>query len=89
MHVPVDAYHPHGDPLTITVSSSNPAAITAEVLTGNSSARIETNFGPMVFELFDSEGGRAASRFKQLAQQGFYNSNGTSNMTFHRSSRIL
>ncbi len=84
IHVPVDAYHPHGDPLTITVSSSNPAAITAEVLTGNSSARIETNFGPMVFELFDSEGGRAASRFKQLAQQGFYNSNGTSNMTFHR-----
>jgi large repetitive protein len=83
-HVPIDAYSPQGEPLTITVSSSNPSAITAEVLSGNSSARFETNFGPMIFELFDTEGGRAASRFKQLAQQGFYNSNGTTNMTFHR-----
>jgi cyclophilin family peptidyl-prolyl cis-trans isomerase len=84
LHIPVDGYDPHGGPLTITVSSSNPAAVTAELLTGNSSARFDTNFGPMIFELFDVEGGRAADRFKQLVQQGFYNSNGTTNMTFHR-----
>jgi cyclophilin family peptidyl-prolyl cis-trans isomerase len=84
LHIPVDAYDPNGNPLTISVVSSNPAAVAAEVLTGNSSARFETNFGPMVFELFDVEGGRAASRFKELAQQGFYNTTGGANMTFHR-----
>ena len=84
LHIPIDAYHPHGSPLTITVSSSNPAAVTAEVLNGNSSARIDTNFGNMVFELFDTEGGRAADRFKQLAQAGFYNTAGSSQMIFHR-----
>ncbi|MFK5284219.1 peptidylprolyl isomerase, partial [Lacticaseibacillus paracasei] len=69
--------------LTITVSSSNPAAVTAEVLNG-SNVRFDTNFGDMVFELFDTEGGRAADRFKQLIQQGFYNTAGTNKITFHR-----
>jgi cyclophilin family peptidyl-prolyl cis-trans isomerase len=79
LHIPVDAYDPNGNPLTITVSSSNPAVITAEVLSGNSGARFNTNFGDMVFEA-----SRAADRFKQLAQSGFYNTAGSNQMIFHR-----
>lgn len=70
LHIPIDAYDIGGHPLTITVSSSNPAAVTAEVLNG-SSARISTNFGDMVFELFDTEGQRAADRFKELCKAIF------------------
>jgi cyclophilin family peptidyl-prolyl cis-trans isomerase len=85
LHVPVDAYDPNGNPLTITVSSSNPALVTAQVLSGSRSARITTDgFGPMTFELFESEASRATSRFIQLAQSGFYNKSATNQVPFHR-----
>lgn len=35
LHIPIDAYDPNNDPLTISVSSSNPANVTAEVVAGN------------------------------------------------------
>ena len=86
LHVPVDAYDPNGNPLTITVSSSNPALVTAEVLQGNKSATMSVEgFGDMTFELFDSEVPRPASgRFIQLAQQGFYNKTSSNSVIFHR-----
>lgn len=85
LHIPVDAYDPNGNPLTITVISSNPSVVSAEVLAGNQSATIKTaNFGDMVFELFGTEAERAASRFSTLANQGFYNTAGTNRMIFHR-----
>ncbi len=84
LHIPVDAYDPNGNPITVTVSSSNPSAITAEVISGGRSARISTNFGDMTFRLFESESGRAAARFIALAQSGFYNTTNTANMIFHR-----
>lgn len=87
-HIPVDAYDPNGNPLTITVSSSNPAAVSAEVLSGNKSARISVaGYGDMVFELFDGDLTRPNGRFATLAQQGFYNTTGSSTMTFHRVAR--
>ncbi|MDZ4850954.1 MAG: tandem-95 repeat protein [Pirellulaceae bacterium] len=84
LHIPIDGYDPNGNPLSYTVSSSNPAAVSAEVLQGNSFARFNTNFGDMVFELFDTEGGRATDRFKQLSQSGFYSTTSGTSMTFHR-----
>jgi large repetitive protein len=84
LHIPVNAYDPNGNTLTVTVQSSNPSAITAEVVQGGRSARIATNFGDMTFRLFENEAGRAAARFIELANQGFYNTTSSRNMTFHR-----
>ncbi len=79
-HVPVDAYDPNGNPLTVTVSSSNPNVVSAEVLQGNKSMRIRVkDFGDMVFQLFSTEVNIPTDRIIQLAQQGFYN-----NIIFHR-----
>jgi|688.fasta_scaffold00410_1 cyclophilin family peptidyl-prolyl cis-trans isomerase len=79
LHVPVDAYHPGAAPLTITVTSDNPNLVSASVPSGNRSLRISTDFGDMVFELFEDKAPRATSRVIQLAQSGFYN-----NLIFHR-----
>ena len=85
LHIPVDAYDPNGNPLTISVSSSNPSLIAAEVLSGNRSLVLTTEgYGDMVFELFESEATRATSRIIQLAQSGFYNKTATNQVTFHR-----
>ncbi|MFO1064627.1 MAG: tandem-95 repeat protein [Pirellulales bacterium] len=79
-HVPVDAYDPDGNALTVTVSSSNPSVVSAEVLTGNRFLKISVqDFGDMVFELFESEATLPTSRIIELAQSGFYN-----NIIFHR-----
>jgi|GEM_PF-5168259 len=85
IHIPVDAYDPNGNPLTITVTSSNPSNVTAQVLQNNQSARITTNgYGEMVFQLFNSEAPRPVGRFVSLAQSGFYNTTPSNAMTFHR-----
>ncbi len=80
LHVPIDAYDPNGNPLTITVTSSDPNLLTAQVLTGNRSLRLSTQgFGDMVFELFEDRAGRPAGRVIELAESGFYNG-----VPFHR-----
>ncbi|MCA9134498.1 MAG: peptidylprolyl isomerase, partial [Planctomycetales bacterium] len=80
LHVPIDAYDPNGNPLNITVTSSAPGIIAADVLTGNRSLKLSmVDFGDMVFELFEDRAARPASRVIQLAQAGFYN-----NSIFHR-----
>ncbi len=85
LHIPVDAYDPNGNPLTITVTSSNPSAVSAEVLGGNQSAIVRTaNFGDMVFELFSSEASRPVNQFSTLTNQSFYDTVGTNRMIFHR-----
>jgi large repetitive protein len=79
-HVPVDAYDPHGGPLNITVTSSDPGLVTAEVLQGNRSLRISVeNFGDMVFELFEGDVPLPTARVIELAQSGFYEG-----IIFHR-----
>jgi len=85
LHIPIDAYDPNGNPLTITVSSSDPAGVSAQVLTNNPSARFKIDgYGEMVFQLFQSEAPRPVNRFIALAQSGFYNTTATNSMTFHR-----
>ncbi len=72
--IPVDAYDPNGNPLTITVTSSNPGLITSEVLSGNRSWKLSVeNYGDMVFELFEDMAPRPADRVIELTQSGFYN----------------
>jgi large repetitive protein len=77
--VPVDAYDPNGNPLTITVTSSNPGLINATVLSGNKSLKLNTNFGDMVFQLFEDKAPRPTQRVISLAESGFYDG-----LTFHR-----
>ena len=77
--VPIDGYDPNGNPLTITVSSSNPSLIAATVLTGNRSWKLNTNFGDMYFQLFEDKVPRPTGRIVELTNSGFYNG-----ITFHR-----
>jgi large repetitive protein len=85
LHIPVDAYDPNGNPLTITVTSSNPNLISAEVLQGSRSVRMSIqDRGDMVFELFETEAALPTSRLVELIQAGFYNNVGTNKIIFHR-----
>ncbi|MDZ4656578.1 MAG: peptidylprolyl isomerase [Bythopirellula sp.] len=79
LHVPLDGYDPNGGPLTYTVTTNN-AGVTAQVQTGNRSARINVaGFGEMVFELFEDRASRATSRMIELAEDDFYE-----DIIFHR-----
>jgi cyclophilin family peptidyl-prolyl cis-trans isomerase len=79
LHVPLDGYDPNGGPLTYTVTTNN-AGVTATVLSGNRSARINVaGFGDMVFELFEDRASRATSRMIELAEDDFYK-----DIIFHR-----
>jgi large repetitive protein len=80
LHIPIDAYDPNGNPLTISVTSSNPGLITAQTLSGNRSLRLSMQgFGDMVFELFEDKAPRPTGRVIELAQDGFYDG-----VPFHR-----
>ncbi|MBX3420123.1 MAG: tandem-95 repeat protein [Pirellulaceae bacterium] len=79
LHVPVDSYTPNGSAITYTVTSSNPNLISAQMVTNNRSLKISTDFGDMVFQLFEDKAPRATSRVIELAQSGFY-----TNSPFHR-----
>ncbi|WP_146515012.1 Ig-like domain-containing protein [Rubripirellula amarantea] len=80
LHVPVDAYDPGNGPLTTTVTVEDPTLLTATVLTGNRSIRIDmATYGDMVFELFEQRAPRPAGRVIELAEDGFYDG-----QIFHR-----
>tara|TARA_R110002049_G_scaffold4601_5_gene32264 strand:+ start:375049 stop:376857 length:1809 start_codon:yes stop_codon:yes gene_type:complete len=80
LHLPIDAYDPDGNELTVTVTVDNPSLVQATVLSGNRSLRIDMEgFGDMVFELFDQRAPVPASRVAGLAESGFYDG-----LTFHR-----
>ncbi len=79
-HIPVDAYDPNGDPLTVTVSVDDPNLLDAVVITGNRSIRIDMEtYGDMVFELFEGRAPRASGRVIELAEADFYD-----DIIFHR-----
>ncbi|MFG0286803.1 MAG: Ig-like domain-containing protein [Rhodopirellula sp. JB044] len=80
LHIPVDGYDAEGGPLTVTVSVANPSLLTAEVITGNRSLRLDMDgYGDMVFELFEQRAPVAAGRVATLAESGFYDG-----IIFHR-----
>lgn len=79
LHQPIDAYSPTGVPLTISVTSSNPNLIAASVISSNRSMQISTDFGDMLFQLFEDRVPRPTGRVIELAQSGFYNG-----ISFHR-----
>ncbi len=85
LHVPVDAYDPNGGPLTITVASSNPSMISAEMITNNKSWKLTVNgYGEMVYRLFADEAARPVGRIESLTNSGFYNQTATNKIIFHR-----
>lgn len=85
LHVPIDAYDPNGGPLTVTVTSSNPSVIAAEMVTNPKSVKMVVNgYGEMVFRLFADEAPRPVGQFTQLAESGFYNQAGSNKVIFHR-----
>jgi cyclophilin family peptidyl-prolyl cis-trans isomerase len=80
LHVPIDVYDPDGGVQTVTVTVENPALVTAEVLSGNQSLRIDmATYGDMIIELFEQRAETATKRLKDLANIDFYD-----NLTFHR-----
>jgi len=87
LHVPVDAYDPNGGPLTITVTSSNPSVISAEMITNNKSWRVTTNgYGEIVYRFFADEAPRPVGRIEALTNSGFYNQTTTpaNKIIYHR-----
>ena len=85
LHVPVDAYDPNGGPLTITVTSSNPSVIAAEMVTNNTSWKLNVNgYGEMVYRLFKDEAPRPVGRIETLTNSGFYNQTSSNKIIFHR-----
>ncbi len=85
-HIALNGYDPNGGPLTFTVESSDPTLVTATVLQGNRSAKVRLfDWGEMVFELFESRVPRAAGRFIELVEAGFYDAaSNDPDMTLHR-----
>lgn len=83
LHVPLDGYDANGGPLTYEISVQNVTGdpgITAEVLSGNRSARVDVEgYGDMVFELFEQRAPLATGRMIELAGEDFYE-----DILFHR-----
>lgn len=85
LHIPIDAYDPDGNAVTVTVTVANPELLTATVLQGNRSARVNVQgWGSMVFELFEDRAPRPTARFIELAQAGFFDADGDDSIIFHR-----
>lgn len=79
LHLGLDGYDPNGGPLTYTVTSDR-ADVSAEILSGNRSARINVaGFGDLVFELFEQRAARATEQMIELANDDFYK-----DIIFHR-----
>ncbi|WP_153556428.1 Ig-like domain-containing protein [Roseimaritima sediminicola] len=80
IHIPIDAYDPNGQNLTVTATVEDPNLLEAIVLEGNRSVRFDMKgYGDMVFELFEQRAERPTSRFIELANSGFYDG-----LTLHR-----
>ncbi|WP_162273256.1 peptidylprolyl isomerase [Rubripirellula obstinata] len=80
LHLPIDGFDADGGPLTVSVEVSNPEAVTAEVITGNRSLRLDVaSFGTMIFELYEGRAPRPTARIIELTEAGFYDG-----IIFHR-----
>lgn len=80
IHIPINAYDPDGQPLTVTATVADPDLLEAIVLQNNRSVRFNmAGYGDMVFELFEQRVDRPTSRMIELAEAGFYDG-----LTLHR-----
>lgn len=80
LHVAFDGYDPSGDPLTYTISSSNPGLISATLLEGNRSMTIDVSgWGKMTLQMFEQRAPRPTSRLIELAESNFFD-----DIIFHR-----
>ncbi len=79
LHIPLNASDAEGGPLTFSATSDN-TSVTTFIPEGNRSWRVSvTNFGDLVFELFEGRAPRATERIIELAESGFYE-----DIIFHR-----
>jgi len=80
LHVVLDGSDPAGGGLSFEVATSDPELLAARVLEGNRSLRVRvTDYGDMVFELFEGRAPRVTERIVELAESGFYDG-----VAFHR-----
>ncbi len=85
MHVPIDVVSDALGAVQVTVASSDPSVIQAELLTNPKSLRLDIDdFGSMVFRLFSDEAPRAVGRIEELVRSGFYNRTVDQQILFHR-----
>jgi cyclophilin family peptidyl-prolyl cis-trans isomerase len=85
LHVPIDVSNSDTAPVQITVTSSDPSVIKAELISNPKSLRLDVDqFGSMVFRLFPDEAPRPVARIEQLVQSGFYDRSANQQIIFHR-----
>jgi cyclophilin family peptidyl-prolyl cis-trans isomerase len=76
----IDGSDAENNPITYTVTSSNPNVVAVTVPTGNKTLQLDVaSFGTMKFQLFDNLTPRVTTAIENLASSGFYNG-----LTFHR-----
>jgi VCBS repeat-containing protein len=74
-----------GDPLTYSVSVSNPSLLQATVPTGNKSLQMNVDgFGQMTFELFDNLVPDVTSHIESLVNSGDFNNSSSLPVNFYR-----
>ncbi|MEQ1828885.1 MAG: peptidylprolyl isomerase [Pirellula sp.] len=85
LHVPVDVVNDVSGPVEVTISSSDPSIVQAELIGNPKSLRLDVvNYGSMVFRLFPDEAPRPVGRIEELVRSGFYNQTPTQQILFHR-----
>ena len=85
LHIPLDGFDADGQPLTYTVTSSDPDLVSTFIPQGNRSLRMSVSSpgngisGDMVFELFEGRAPRVTEQIIALAEMDFYDG-----LIFHR-----
>jgi len=78
--IPLDGFHPEGQTLTYSVSSTNDSLVAASIPEGNRSMRISVvGFGDMVLELHDNLVPDVTGQIVDYAESGLYDG-----VIFHR-----
>lgn len=76
----IDGADAESNPITYTVTSSNPSVVSVTVPSGNKTLQVDVaGFGTMKFQLFDHLAPRATTAIGNLANADFYDG-----LTFHR-----
>lgn len=85
MHVPIDVMTDAVGPVEVTVVSSDPSVVQADLIANPKSLRLDVdNYGSMVFRLFADEAPRPVGRIEELVRSGFYNRTLNQQIIFHR-----